>query len=61
LENLGGSLARFFRARFERDELSDQTSELGWQRLRQRSRIELVQVRTDYGARPAAANAAVQN
>ena len=61
LPNSDRSYARFFCTSFERDELGDQISEIGWQKLRQRSRIELVEPRTGYGARAAAANAAVQN
>jgi len=61
LPNSDGSYARFFRTSFERDELSDQISEIGRQRLRQRGRIELVEPRTGYDARAAAANAAVRN
>jgi hypothetical protein len=49
------------RASFEPDELSDQISEIGWQRLRRHSRIVLVQARTGYDADAALARAAVQN
>jgi hypothetical protein len=61
LPNSGGSHTRFFHTSFEPDKLGDQISEIGWQRLRQRSRIELVEPRTGYDARAAAANAAVQD
>jgi hypothetical protein len=61
LQSLDGSLARFFRASFECDELSDNIADIGWQRLRQHSRIVVVQTGTGYGARPALAITAVQN